>query len=455
MAFHFFLLRRIKILAVCLLLTACSTVSPTRQAEPTSDIPTEAVALTAEAPHVTNTTDQSQISTEVPISQPTPGEITSSPAPTKVILPSVLPPAGPTLAFLKDGDIWFLDEPSGQPYPLTVIGDIKSFAWAPDGERLAAFNGKTICFVHRDGSVRTACLDLGLNEAQAKIVRQIALSPDQRWIVLWNATNPEEEGTIGWMIVALDTTNIMYRIEDPADWGAVLLPENEPGGFTGQPLFLSDGKLIGTLTHRSLCASDGCHYQLFEFDLNTHTFSPFPDKADEGFSEGMHLLLSSDQKSITNFGAFSSDCDNYDTSVDIFNLDAQTRQTFNLEQEALQDMSLFNDLSRAVIARRSGCSQPDQQSWAAVCGLIQGYDIFPIHIWTFSTNERIELAPGVMPAISPDNKWIAFRSCLATDSSGEWNPSEETAPEIYLYNIATEEITRIESGTMPQWQSGP
>ncbi len=93
-----------------------------------------------------------------------PRQLQPYPAATLEVTPSEIPSTGPTLAFLKDGDIWLLDEPGGQPYPLSITGDIISYTWAPGGERLAAFNGKTFCFINRDGSVRTACLDLGLNE---------------------------------------------------------------------------------------------------------------------------------------------------------------------------------------------------------------------------------------------------------------------------------------------------
>jgi hypothetical protein len=197
-------------------------------------------------------------------------------------------PAGPQLAFLHDGDIWLLDHPGGEAYQLTIAGDLLSFAWSPDGERLAAFNGTSLCFFQRDGSIRTACLELGLDEQQSQVERAIVWSPNQNWIVLWNPNNPWDEDTIGWVVVALDTTNAMWRIQDPVDWGAALAPNNEPGGVTGQPLFLADNRLVGTLTHRYLCASGGCRYQLFEFDLNSlsPTFTPFPNQPEEGWSEG-------------------------------------------------------------------------------------------------------------------------------------------------------------------------
>ncbi len=217
--------------------------------------------MTSQLPTVT--IDVPEIPSQSPTASP-PTEEAIGPiiSPAVEVLPTSIPKFGPTLAFLKDGDIWMLDQPGSEPYPLTFAGDIMGFTWSPNGERLAAFNGKNICFFYRDGSIRSACLDLGLNVEQSIIPRQLIMSPDQHWIVLWNPTTPQDKGTIGWMIVALDTTNIMYRIEDPVDWGATLTPENEPGGFTGHPLFLEDGRLVGTISHQSLCSEYDCQYHL-------------------------------------------------------------------------------------------------------------------------------------------------------------------------------------------------
>jgi hypothetical protein len=379
------------------------------------------------------------------------------PNPTAAIelVPSEIPSAGPTLAFLKDGDIWLLDEPGGQPYPLSVTGDIISFNWAPGSERLAAFNGKTLCFINRDGSVRTACLDLGLNESQSKLERRILLSPDQRWVVLWNPVNPQDEGAIGWMIVALDTTNIMYRIEDPVEWGALLDPNNQPGGFTGQPIFLANGQLIGTLTHHNLCGSGGCHYQLFQFDLTNKTFLAYPNKPEEGFSEGARLFLSQDYRILANSGTFITDCDNYSTFIDTFDLNSQTRQTYNLDKEALIDLAFNPAMDQAIFARRTSCSEQGQTIWSSTCGLFQGFELLPMQLWKIASNERKDLYPGAMPTWSSDSKWIAFQSCLAKNDAGAWAPSEKTAVGIYLLDPATGDLILVSDGASPQWRTAP
>jgi hypothetical protein len=368
--------------------------------------------------------------------------------------PTPAPSAGPQLAFLKDGDVWLLDQPDGKPYPLTVLGNLFSFAWAPDGERMAVFDGRQICMVHRDGSVRTACLDLGLDDMQSKIQRLMIWSPDQTYIVLWNPVNPWDEGAIGWMIVALDGSNITYRIEDPVDWGASLAPNNDQGGIMGQPVYLADGKLVGTLTHRWLCGSGGCHYKLYQFDFDSRSFVPYPNKPEEGWSEGLRLVLSADQRLLANFGTFYNGCENYFTFMDIFNLTDQTRQVFDLDQEAVSDMALSPDAQRALIARSAGCSTQNTATWDEACGLSQGFDIYPMQFWELASNQRSDALPGVMPAWSPDGKWLAFRSCLASSDSGAWEPSATTPASIYIMDASGNKLTLIAEGSLPAWRPG-
>lgn len=439
----------VSVLLGLLVLSACTTFFPSAPPKSPPELPTEA------APQTIPTSDQVEISTAAPVVESTlpaqtepvsqttqPGEATATNAPT----------IGPALAFLHERDIWMMDAPGSEPYPLTVAGDILGFTWAPNGERIAAFNGHTLCFYHRDGSVRTACLDLGLTDEQAAIERRLILSPDQRFVALWNPINPQDKGAIGWMIVALDSTNLMYRVEDPVDWGAALTSENEPGGFTGQPIFLPDGRLIGALSHQSSCGSGGCHYQLFQFDLNEHVFRPFDNKPEDGFSEGLSLALVNDGRSLVNFGAFFNDCDNFISLIDIYDLETQERQTFNLDGEALTDLAFNPQSNQAVLASASGWCTPDANLWAAQCGLSQGLDILAMQIWTPGSAERTDLYPGVTPAWSSDGDWLAFQSCLVQDDSENWAPSGETSPEIFLLNPLSGETIRVHSGMQPQWQ---
>jgi hypothetical protein len=376
-------------------------------------------------------------------SQPT-GELPPAP-------PTLPPSGGPQLAFIKDGDVWLLDDPGGQPYPLTVAGDIVSFTWSTDGQRLATFNGRALCFFHSDGSVRTACLELGLDEAQAQVPRSLVWSPDQRWIVLWNPYNPWDEGAIGWLIVNLDTTNEMYRIEDPIDWGASLAPNNEPGGFTGQPLFLPDGRLIGTMTHRYLCSEGGCHYQLYQFNFETKSLAPYPNKPEEGWSEGIKLVLSDDGRLLTNFGVFFFGCDSYVTFADTFELATQKRTSYNLENQAMADLALSPDARTAVFARTAGCVNQEQPAWSQTCGLFPGFEVYAMQHWDLTAGKFRDLPAGVSPDWSPDGQWIAFNSCLRSNDAGAWEPAAEAPASIYLMDLA-DKVAFVSEGRMPAWR---
>jgi WD40 repeat protein len=374
---------------------------------------------------------------------------------TEKVIPPTAPslPEGPQLAFLKEGDIWLLDSPEGQPYQLTFAGDLVSFAWSPDGERLAAFNGNGLCFFQRDGSIRTACLELGLDDEQSTIARQIVWSPQQNWVVLWNPDNPWDENAIGWLVVALDTTNAMWRIQDPVDWGATLAPNNEPGGVTGQPLFLPDGRLIGTLTHRYLCASGGCRYQLFEFDLHSlsPSFTAFPNHPEEGWSEGMNLLLSPDGVTLTNYGAFLFACDSYHTYIDRYDLAAGKRATFALDQQAVVGLDFSPDQSLAVLARTAGCNEPEQPAWNQSCGLSQGFETLAMQLWQVKADKPTDLPAGLAPAWSPDGDWIVFNSCLKENSSDDWETDPSGSASIYLTR-PDGTVMLVSEGSDPAWR---
>lgn len=439
--------------AVFLSLSSCSAGVGTQEVSETSP-------AIIQSPAATNTTIIAS-DTNTPTSAPTqtnpppavePSAVPSATESISVLAPEVIPPTGPVMAFLKEGDIWLVDEPGGSSYPLTVAGDILSFTWASNGERLAAFNGHTLCFYHRDGSVRTACLDLGLDDTQAKIERRLVLSPDQRWIVLWNPVNPQDEAAIGWMIVALDSSNIMYRISDPVEWGAALTPEGEAGGFTGMPIFLPDGRLIGTLAHRSMCAASGCHYQLFQFDLESRVFIAFDNSPSEGFSEGQGLQISQDGRILSNFGTFYNDCESFVTFVDLYTLVDGQREVFNLDQVAVAQLAFAPDVKTAMIASTSACSSPDTSTWADTCGLIDSFEVKPLQSWNIDTGERKDLLPGLGPIFSPDGKWLVFSSCLSQIEPGKWEPSETAKAGLYLLNLDQQQVLEIGEGVLPEWQ---
>jgi hypothetical protein len=454
------------VIFLLLFMTGCSLVQSTAAQPPTSATGSADRLQTTQAVEVASPTvldltvptneQPSTISSATPentaeTTVTAPSEASATTAAETPTLPSEKPPVlGPQLAFLRDGDIWLLDSPHSQPYQLTIAGDIMSFAWSPDGERLAAFNGRSLCIFHRDGSIRTGCLELGLSEMQAQIERRLVWSPDQHWIVLWNPVNPWDEDSIGWLIVALDTTNAMYRIQDPVDWGASLAPDNEIGGITGQPIFLSDNRLVGTLTHRYLCSSGGCHYHLFEFDLNQPGFTPYPNNPQEGWSEGQNLALSRDGRILTNYGAFFLSCESYITFVDDFDLSTQSRQTYNLEQQAVAGLAFSPDHQVGILARTAGCSSPDQAPWNQTCGLSQGFEVFSMQRWELASGEFSDLPAGIAPSWSSDGQWVAFQSCLV-ERNGSWEPDANAPSSIYIMD-SSGAVMMVSSGAMPTWR---
>lgn len=360
--------------------------------------------------------------------------------------------AATELAYLHDGNLFLVEIPTGSPRQLTSENDLLTYAWSPDGNQIAVYNGNQLCFIQRDGSSAAECLDLALDEVQSKIRRQIVWSPDQKTIVLWNSVTPWDEGAIGWMIINLDQPSDPILISDPVDWGLEIISDNEPGGITGQPIFLQDGSLLGTITHRLMCGSGGCHYQLFEFDLVNKSFSAYPNKPEEGFSEGQHLVLSKNGNTLVNFGAFITGCEEYFSFVDLFHLDSQTREIFNLNQEALSGITLSPDLEYSVISRTSSCSDPNQTTWASTCGLASGLDIYPMQVWELSTNQRTDLLPGVDPTWSPNGYWLAFSSCLTQNENGVWTTNPQSGPEVFVRSFVDGSVIKIGPGSQPSWR---
>lgn len=390
----------------------------------------------------------------VPVQPPTQPAIPSPSTPTALPPTPILSPAAPAtglgLAFLKEGDIWYTDGPGAASQQLTQNAGLISFAWAPDGNRLATHNGRTICFVTVEGGQPFGCYDLGYNDLQSRIERRLVWSPDQRYLVVWNPVNPWDEGAIGWQIIALDGANLTWRIEDPVDWGASLSPNNEPGGITGQPVFLPDGRLIGTLTHRWLCGSGGCHYQLYQFDFSTGGFSAFPNKPGEGWSEGPYLTLSGDGTILANYGFFVVGENSYVTFADLFNLGDQSRHTFSLDQESLASLALSPSATQAVIARLS-TGAPDQPAWSQNCGLLQGMEVLPMQVWDFSGSVRNDIFAGLSPAWSPNGAWLAFQSCLRP-ASGGWTPDSAAPLSVFVMELSSQALTMISGGIQPQWR---
>lgn len=359
--------------------------------------------------------------------------------------------AGPTLAYLFEGNIWVVDYPGASPRPLTQSAGARSFSWAPDGARLAFYTGRLLCFASFLEGTTSGCQDLGLDDYQASIDRNLSWSPDQRYIVLWNAHNPWDEGALGWIIVALDGSQKTWRIDDPVDWGASLSPDNDPGGITGQPVFLPDNRLVGTLTHRWLCGSGGCHYQLYQFDLDKGSFTLFPNKPEEGWSEGQGLVLSQSGHLLMNYGNFNDSCQTVVSFVDLYDLGSTGRRAFNLYEESILGIALNPNASQALIARQDACNVA-QSNWATTCGLTNGLTLLPMQIWNLQTDQRADFLPGVNPAWSPDGNWVAFRSCLAAQAGNSYLPAGENLPSVYLWDLSGGGILLVAPGSAPAWK---
>jgi len=179
------IIRPMALITFLLLITGCQAFPTQLPTQPVEVQPTESpvIELSPTSTPLQPVQAAEPTTTAAPIQATSVSIETVPAAPTSINEPPAphptLPPSGgPQLAFLNNRDVWLLDQPTGQPYALTVAGDILSYAWSPDGQRLVTFNGHSLCFFHSDGSIRTACLDLGLNDNQAQIPRNIIWSPD-------------------------------------------------------------------------------------------------------------------------------------------------------------------------------------------------------------------------------------------------------------------------------------
>jgi hypothetical protein len=221
------------------------------------------------------------------------------------------------LAFLNAGDIWLVDIARNEPKRLTEQSDVISFVWSHDGDSLAFFNGYRICFINLNPNKQVLpCVELGFNQEQASIHREMAWSPDEQYMVLWNTENPWNQDALGWVIIPLSNAQ-QIRIVDPFKWmeGS---PEYEFPAQTGQPLFLPDGTLLGTITW--ICGSGGCHYDLQQFDLNTQKFKPFYPETIGNLSEGMDIAMTPDGRCLASHSTFHVGCAHYTAHYEMYDL---------------------------------------------------------------------------------------------------------------------------------------
>lgn len=399
-----------------------------------------------------------QSASPTPTLIPVPSAQATSIAPSLHLEPTK-PPATPTLgapsqqlAFLKNSDVWLVDVPNGEPIQLTHSGNVMSFAWSPDGERIATFNGHDLCFVQREGGLTTHCIKLGLSGSQMTVERQIVWSPDQKCMVIWNAENPRDDTAIGWLVLSLEEPISVLSIADPLDLGGDLAGTNEPGGVTGEPVFLPDSTLIGTLTHDFMCGSGGCHYQLYQFDVQARRFTP--SALGTSADLGEDLTLSADGRVLANLATFHVGCEYYTTYVEVFHLDTGSRLQFSFEQESFHGQALSPDGSEAVIVPGVGCTTENLEKWAIECGLSESFEIYGMELWNFQGGQRMSLPPGLFPVWSPEGDYIAFQSCLAQTPDGQWGPTSSGPPWIFIMEPTGDHssIVPVLDGASPVWR---
>lgn len=361
------------------------------------------------------------------------------------------------LGFLQQGDVWLAEFSAGTFTPtlrqITQNGRLVSFVWSVDGEKLAAFDGRRVCFWNMNDNPPAPCVDLGLDDTQAAVSRKLAWSPDEKTMVIWNSTSAAGEGVIGWIVLALDGSEKALMIEDPIDWGASLAPENEPGGFTGQPVFLPDGRLIGSLSHRYLCTSGGCQYRLYQFDLAAEGFEPYPIGSDDLALDGEGLDLSPDHSQLINLGVLQQSCNSYASYVTLAEINGRSLQQFSFPQESFFGLTLAPDATKAYIARGAVCNPVESSNWAVDCGLTDGVDIFSMQAWDLQSDTRSDILPGIEPAWSPSENLLAFRSCLSP-SSGQWSINSQGPASIYIMPAGNDltKIQLVSGGSSLAWR---
>ena len=436
---------------ICILFASCNQSNVLVILPNETETPTISPTATNEDPTIlpSPTTLQPALPTEEQtIEQKQETDIPAQPSPTQEVPSTPLE----TLAFLNQGNLYVFHITTQELLQLTNTGDILSYTWKSQGNGLVVFNGYRLCQVSTEDFETINCIDLGFNDLQATVMRQISLSPDDRYAAIWNPFYPWEEEAIGWLVVDLINGDL-WRVLDPVDWGAQLAPDNEPGGVTGQALFLQDGMLIGTITHRWLCTGTaGCRYQLFSFDFINRTMIPFDNKPEDGFSEGLGLVLSQDGRLLLNHGTFHAGCEAYITFVDVYDLQNGERRIYDLDQVAVNGLALAPTNQQAVISRNAGCSTENQTEWAQSCGLIQGFDLYNMQLWNLVDETRTDLPPGTQPDWSPGGQFLAFRSCLTEQADGGWKPNGNQNPAIYIYDFNIGALFSISEGDMAKWK---
>jgi hypothetical protein len=375
--------------------------------------------------------------------EPTGAEATQLPAEQAVKQPAA------QLAYLRDGNVWQYDFDTQTESPITEAGSLLAFAWSPDGSQIATYDGRLLCLIALSGpEQRQSCHDL-VAAGQEFGLRgpEIVWSPDQSHLLVIDN---------GWWVVDLVRPDAAYHIVEPVDWGWQWADDLLPSGGWGMmsaAAFLPDGSLVGTVTHSTLCGSGGCLYEIATLDLATQRLAPaeLPDVTEV---TGGAIGLSPNGRFLVNFGLSSAGCAIYATNVLLIDLRDNDRHHFRFDQEAFYDLTLARDGRVTLIAQGEGCNLAGENVWSVRCGLSDHFEIYPMQLWMWDEEERIDLPPGLEPAWSPGEESIAFRSCLAQAPNGKWEPIAADPPWIYVLHFAddTFALEPVAVGQSPAWR---
>jgi hypothetical protein len=270
-------------------------------------------------------------------------------------------------------------------------------------------------------------------------------SPDEKQIVIVGSTS--------WVIIPLQDPTASLNIQDPLKWGVNVV--SKPGtAQIGMPIFLPDSTLLGTFTHTAFCSSGICTYRLYRLNPGASTFIPEPIKG-LGDERWGNLVLSTDGKVILNYSMTHSDCDNFNTFVDIVYPETSEVLSLQFSQQAFYEMALSPDGARVMMTQGAVCNTQNTNRWAADCGLSPDYEVYPMQLWKLqSTSPRTDSVPGINPVWSTDGRAVAFRSCLAEPTSGGWQPVPEGPPWIFIMDADAikESILPVYEGSSPAWK---
>lgn len=382
------------------------------------------------------TPNETQSPTNTPIPSATPPLPT--PAPTAV-------PAQPLLAYLREGNVWLYDFANGNEIQLTDTGNIKAFAWSPDGSQLGLYDNQwQLCFRSLEPTIPTypcQTIEKATNLFAADHApTKLMWSPTGQQILIQQAE---------WWQVNLNTSQVRH-IADPRDWGATWTAGDEGGTALGQALYLPDGSLLGAAAHVYDCGSGGCMYRLFVFDEASQRLMPYAYS-----NGGSSLAMTTNGRYLMTNASPHVGCATYTSYTDIIDLSSGQLWSSTFPQETFFDQALAPQDQKAILSPGEGCAREQSELWSVECGLMPyAFELFPMQVWDWQNKTRQELVPGLEPAWSPNGQQIAFRSCLAQTPAGEWTPVSASPPWLYSMNLSDSSytITPIAIGEAPAWQ---